>query len=127
MTTAVLHAGLPEKVAAWPAAVRQLLGANAGHRHGRFGLMMAAGGLLFPCEQDLHPFRALLLLAMTDCTPEELADLRLTDIEFSDGAVRLRRPRPAPDASASASTRPKGRRPPATACITAAGTGTSPA
>jgi hypothetical protein len=90
LTTAALHAGLPEKVTAWPAAVRQMLGTSAGHRHGRFGLMMAAAGLLFPCELDLHPFRVLLLLAMTDCTPEELADLRLAGIEFSDGAVRLR-------------------------------------
>jgi hypothetical protein len=90
LTTTALHAGLPEKVAAWPAAVRQMLGASAGHRHGRFGLMMAAGGLLFPCELDLQPFRVLLLLAMADCTPEELADLTLADIEFSDGAVRLR-------------------------------------
>lgn len=90
LTTAALHAGLPEKVAAWPAAVRQMLDAGAGHRHGRFGLMMAAGGLLFPCEQDLHPFRVLLLLAMADCTPEELAGLMLAGIEFSDGAVRLR-------------------------------------
>ena len=90
MTTPALHAGLPEKTAAWPAAVRQMLGASTGHRHGRFGLMMAAGGLLFPCEQDLHPFRVLLLLAMADCTPEELAGLTLDSIEFSDGAVRLR-------------------------------------
>jgi hypothetical protein len=90
LTTAALHAGLPEKVTAWSAAVRQLLGVSAGHRHGRSGLMMAAGGLLFPCELDLHPFRVLLLLAMTDCTPEELADLTLADIEFSDGTVRLR-------------------------------------
>ena len=89
LTTTALHAGLPEKVAAWPAAVRQMLGASAGHRHGRFGLMMAAGGLLFPCELDLQPFRVLLLLAMADCTPEELADLTLADIEFSDGAVRV--------------------------------------
>ncbi len=42
--TTALHTGLPEKVTAWPAAVRQLLGVNAGHRHGRFGLM-AVGGL----------------------------------------------------------------------------------
>ena len=90
LTTAALHAGLPEKAAAWPAAVRQLLDASAGHRHGRYGLMMAAGGLLFPCELDLQPFRVLLLLAMADCTPEELAGLTLSDIEFSDGAVRLR-------------------------------------
>jgi integrase len=90
LTTAALHEGLPAKATAWPAGVRQLLGATAGHRHGRFGLMAAVGRLLFPCEQDLHPFRVLLLLAMTDCTPEELADLRLSDIEFSDGAVRLR-------------------------------------
>ena len=90
LTTPALHAGLPGKTAAWPAAVRQMLGAGTGHRHGRYGLMMAAGGLLFPCEQDLHPFRVLLLLAMADCTPEELAGLTLDSIEFSDGAVRLR-------------------------------------
>ena len=90
LTTAALHAGLPEKVTAWPAAVRQMLGASTGHLHGRFGLMMAAAGLLFPCELDLHPFRVLLLLAMADCTPEELAGLTLAGIEFSDGAVRLR-------------------------------------
>lgn len=90
LTTAALHAGLPEKAAAWPGVVRQMLGVGAGHRHGRFGLITATGRLPFPCEQDLHPFRVLLLLAMTDCTPEELADLRLADIEFSDGAVRLR-------------------------------------
>ncbi|HUY45154.1 MAG TPA: hypothetical protein VMV92_05460 [Streptosporangiaceae bacterium] len=90
LTTPALHAGLPEKVTAWPAAVRQMLVTGAGHRHGRFGLMMAIGGMLFPCEQDLHPFRVLLLLAMADCTPEELAGLTLADIEFSDGAVRLR-------------------------------------
>ena len=41
-------------------------------------------------QLDLHPFRVLLLLAMADCTPEELAGLTLADIEFSDGAVRLR-------------------------------------
>ena len=46
-----------------------MLGASTGHLHGRFGLMMAAAGLMFPCEQDLHPFRVLLLLAMADCTP----------------------------------------------------------
>jgi integrase len=90
LTTAALHAGLPAKAAAWPAGARRLLGVTAGHWHGRFGLMTAVGRLLFPCEQDLHPFRVLLLLAMTGCTPEELADLRLSDIEFSDGAVRLR-------------------------------------
>jgi hypothetical protein len=52
--------------------------------------LKAINRLVFPCEQDLQAFRVLLLLGMTDCTPEELLDLRLNDLEFSDGGVRVR-------------------------------------
>ncbi|MEV7978440.1 hypothetical protein [Streptomyces sp. NPDC086519] len=46
--------------------------------------------MVFPREIDLQPFRVLLLLAMDTCTPEELHDLGMEDVEFTDGGVRLR-------------------------------------
>jgi hypothetical protein len=38
---------------------------------------------------DLQAFRVLLLLGMSDTSPEELHGLKLPDIEFTDGGVRL--------------------------------------
>ncbi|WP_405682322.1 hypothetical protein [Streptomyces sp. NBC_00057] len=45
--------------------------------------------MLFPREIDLHPFRVLLLLGMTDCTSEELHALQVPDLEFSAQGVRI--------------------------------------
>jgi hypothetical protein len=89
LTTANLQANLPTHYGDWPAAVRELVTAWPGDRYGFHALMMMVAGLLFPAELDLQPFRVLLLLSMGDTTPEELLDLRLPDIEFTDGGVRL--------------------------------------
>ncbi|QIZ37883.1 hypothetical protein [Saccharopolyspora sp. ASAGF58] len=89
LNTQALAAELPAKVTAWPPALRAMLPAGTGTYHGRYGLLMTVAGLLFPSETDLQPFRVLLLLATSRITPEELHDLRLDDIEFTDGGVRL--------------------------------------
>jgi hypothetical protein len=90
LTTADLQTNLPTHFENWPAAVRELMAVRPGKSHGFYALMKTVAGLLFPSEQDLQPFRVLLLLGMGDTTPEELLDLRLPDIEFTDGGVRLR-------------------------------------
>ncbi|HEY4457825.1 MAG TPA: hypothetical protein VGN81_26155, partial [Pseudonocardiaceae bacterium] len=70
----------------WPAPLRQLIARFP--RSGVDTLMRAAAGLLFPSEADLNCFRILLLME-ADCSPEELIDMNLEDVEFTDGGVRL--------------------------------------
>jgi hypothetical protein len=89
LTSAALQANLPAHFKDWPVAVREFLAGWSGQRRGFHALMMSVAGLLFPSEHDLQPFRVLLLLGMGDCTPEELLDLQLPDVEFTDGGVRL--------------------------------------
>ncbi|WP_030246330.1 hypothetical protein [Streptomyces sp. NRRL S-350] len=81
---------LPGRVHRWPDELRELLTETSGGRPpGRRRLALAAARMLYPREIDLHPFRVLLLLAMTDCTPEELHRLHLDDVEFSADGVRV--------------------------------------
>ncbi|MER5466805.1 hypothetical protein ABT010_40590 [Streptomyces sp. NPDC002668] len=85
---------LPRKVGRWPAPLRELalsVGVGGpGPGCSIPSLILAAASLLFPREIDLQPLRVLLLLGMGDCTPEELLDLQIPDVEFTDGGVRIR-------------------------------------
>lgn len=74
-------------VAAWPQELRELA-AGMYPRADVHALLQSVGRLLFPSEIDLFPYFLLLLLE-SDCTPEEIHDLALEDIEFTDGGVRL--------------------------------------
>lgn len=74
-------------VAAWPEELRELA-ASMYPRVDVHALVQSVGRLLFPSEIDLIPYFVLLLLE-ADCTPEEIHDLALEDIEFTDGGVRL--------------------------------------
>ncbi|MDG5809301.1 hypothetical protein P9869_43210 [Streptomyces ossamyceticus] len=89
----VLKRELPSEPKWWPPEIRGLLPAwkNDGktRRPGVRALVRALGHALFADEMDLHAFRILLLLGMSDTTPEELHDLKVLDIEFTDGGVRL--------------------------------------
>ncbi|MBT2545302.1 hypothetical protein J7E99_32545 [Streptomyces sp. ISL-44] len=86
-----LERRLPAKKQWWPPAVLELMLAGEGQsrRPGVRVLGEELGRLLFPDEADLQAFRILLLLGMADTTPEELHDLHLDDIEFTDGGLRL--------------------------------------
>jgi hypothetical protein len=86
-----LQTHLPTKTRWWPPEVVGLLPATEGQsrRPGVRVLGQELGRLLFPDEYDLQAFRVLLLLGMADTTPEELHDLQLDDIEFTDGGLRL--------------------------------------
>lgn len=82
---------LPSHFKWWPEPLRDVVAdplymARFG---GKYGVMTAVTGLLFPSELDLQPFRVLLLLAMGDATSEEVHDLALDDLEFSDEGVRV--------------------------------------
>ncbi|WP_411088071.1 hypothetical protein [Streptomyces sp. 061-3] len=88
LDTAVLRAHLPRSPRHWSAQLRQIAGKSV--RRAPQELLAGLAALLFPREVDLQPFRVLLLLAMDECTPEELHDLRLADVEFTDHGVRLR-------------------------------------
>ncbi|MGW9173790.1 hypothetical protein [Streptomyces decoyicus] len=92
LETPDLRSHLPAHFKWWPDPLKELLidpVYMARHR-GKFGLMTAVSGLLFPHELDLQPFRVLLLLSMGDATSEEVHDLALSDLEFSDEGVRVR-------------------------------------
>ena len=89
LNIADLRAGLPAHAYSWPGELRDVRPASSGRFAGAYGLMRAANGLLFPQELDLHPFRVLLLLAMLDCTTEELHTLQVPDLEFSAQGVRV--------------------------------------
>ncbi|QMU69146.1 hypothetical protein [Streptacidiphilus sp. P02-A3a] len=89
LTTASLYEYLPEHAQHWPAELRELRPAERGPFAGRRGLAVGVCRMLFPSEIDLHPFRVLLLLSMTDCTSEELHGLRVPEIEFSAQGARI--------------------------------------
>ncbi|MET8977400.1 hypothetical protein ABZX85_17440 [Streptomyces sp. NPDC004539] len=92
LTTGLLKPRLPESAEKWPSEVKALLPAAEDGtllKRGLRYLIPAVGALLFPAETDLQAFRILLLLGMSDTTPEELHDLHLPDLEFTDGGVRL--------------------------------------
>lgn len=63
--------------------------ARRGRRVCTSGLFRYVAQMLFPTELELNAFRVLLLLQMTDTTPEELLDLKLEDIEFTSRGARL--------------------------------------
>ncbi|MEV6409820.1 hypothetical protein AB0M58_44170 [Streptomyces bobili] len=86
-----LRARLPAHYKWWPAPLKELLvdPVYMARFRGKYGLMTTVSGLLFPNELDLQPFRILLLLAMGDATSEEVHDLALSDLEFSDEGVRV--------------------------------------
>ncbi|AOR35804.1 hypothetical protein BFF78_36285 [Streptomyces fodineus] len=71
----------------WPADIREF--AESSGIWPGIGLMGCLHHMLFPREIDLHPFRVLLLLGMTDCTSEELHALQVPDLEFSAEGVRI--------------------------------------
>ncbi|WP_407837948.1 hypothetical protein ACE1OC_18630 [Streptomyces sp. DSM 116496] len=86
-----LLTNLPAQFKWWPEPLREAVAdplymARFG---GKYGVMTTVSGLLFPSELDLQPFRILLLLTMGDATSEEVHDLRLDDLEFSDEGVRV--------------------------------------
>ncbi|MFF7249974.1 hypothetical protein ACFZBU_39500 [Embleya sp. NPDC008237] len=85
-----LARGLGRDPAQWPPSVRAM--AERAHRPGPHAaataVVRASADALFPREGELQAFRILLLLTM-GCTPEELLDLRVGDVEFGDGGVRV--------------------------------------
>ncbi|MFE9252915.1 hypothetical protein, partial [Streptomyces sp. NPDC007088] len=92
LTAKVLKLQFRQNVLSWPEPVKALLPAapdgtllKRGFRY----LVAELGRLLFPTEVDLQAFRVLLMLGMSDTSPEELHFLQLPDIEFTDGGVRL--------------------------------------
>ncbi|MFD9685143.1 hypothetical protein ACFXPX_04635 [Kitasatospora sp. NPDC059146] len=89
LTTAALRDNLPAHARFWPQELCDLRLAASGRGAGLAGLASGVSRMLFPSESDLQPFRVLLLLAMTDCTPEELHRLRLPEIEFGPQGVRI--------------------------------------
>ncbi|MFD4611358.1 hypothetical protein ACFWOT_25380 [Streptomyces sp. NPDC058440] len=89
LTTDNLRDNLPAHSRNWPQELRDVRQSQSGHGAGRRGLVVGVSRLLFPREIDLHPFRVLLLLAMTDCTPEELHHLALDEIEFNAEGARI--------------------------------------
>ncbi|MFH8873165.1 hypothetical protein [Streptomyces griseus] len=92
LTVEVLKPQFPQNVLSWPEPVKALLPAGPDStllKRGFRYLVTELSALLFPAEMDLQAFRVLLLLGMSDTSPEELHDLTLPDIEFTDGGVRL--------------------------------------
>lgn len=90
LTATQLKKHLPARADRWPEPLKELALEPEGFssRTG-YWLMRAVHGLLFPHEIDLHPFRILLLLELTDCTPEELHVVCEGDIAFSREGVRV--------------------------------------
>lgn len=90
LTTDALQANLPDRLTGWSEPLKELAGSPEGiTSQSWLNLMLPVNRLLFPGEIDLQPFRILLLLKMTDCTPEELHLLELDDIQFSKEGVRV--------------------------------------
>ncbi|WP_405671822.1 hypothetical protein [Streptomyces sp. NBC_01530] len=88
----ILKPYFPQNVLSWPAPVKALLPTAPDGtllKRGFRPLVVELGRLLFPTETDLQAFRVLLMLGMSDTSPEELHGLHLPDIEFTDGGVRL--------------------------------------
>lgn len=94
LSVEALRPHLSLKVGGWPACFLELArtaGIVAPGPHvGVAELVLAVAKLLYPQEVDLQPLRVLLLLEMGDCTPEELLDLTVDGVEFTDGGVRVR-------------------------------------
>ncbi|WP_152646213.1 hypothetical protein [Streptacidiphilus albus] len=89
LSIAGLQAQFPSHVRYWPEHLRDFLADfGAGYR-GVGGLLRALHWALYPREADLHAFRILLLLAMTDCTSDEIHALRVPDLEFNAEGVRV--------------------------------------
>ncbi|MEU6609996.1 hypothetical protein ABZ922_33945 [Streptomyces shenzhenensis] len=86
-----LQSHLPAHFKWWPKPLRDMVvdPLYMARFGGKYGVMTTVSGLLFPGELDLQPFRVLLLLAMGDATSEEVHDLALGDLEFSDEGVRV--------------------------------------
>ena len=71
----------------WPRELHDFVRSTGLYPH--ISLMGCLHYMLFPREIDLHPFRVLLLLGMSDCTSEELHALQVPDLEFSAEGVRV--------------------------------------
>ncbi|MFD3804780.1 hypothetical protein ACFWTC_14370 [Streptomyces sp. NPDC058619] len=93
LSTETLRNNLPKNAVYWPQAVHDLLPPPPedpkAQKSGFRVLGRSLSRLLFPDVLDLQAFRVLLLLSMTDTTAEELHDLQLPDLEFTDGGLRL--------------------------------------
>jgi integrase len=87
LTVERMRRHLPRRLLDWPPGLLGLV--PAGMQATCQSVLLGLCHQLYPSALDLQAFRVLLLLSMTGCTPEELHDLRLEDIEFTDGAVRL--------------------------------------
>ncbi|MEE1823781.1 hypothetical protein PUR61_16510 [Streptomyces sp. BE20] len=87
LTTPQLTRKLRGGAGTWPAPLQETREADGSV--GVFGLMRGVSSLLFPRELDLQGFRVLLLLAMLDCTSEELHALHVPDLDFSSEGVRV--------------------------------------
>ncbi|MEU0936081.1 hypothetical protein [Embleya sp. NPDC005971] len=79
--------------ARWPESLRIALDPSGGpyarpRRAAAATLVRAASDAVFARDEELQAFRVLLLLT-TGCAPEELLDLRVSDVEFGDGGVRV--------------------------------------
>ncbi|WP_328876780.1 hypothetical protein [Streptomyces sp. NBC_00311] len=92
LSVKILRPQFRQNVLSWPEPVKALLPTapdgtllKRGFRY----LITELGRWLFPTETDLQAFRVLLMLGMSDTSPEELHSLQLPDIEFTDGGVRL--------------------------------------
>ncbi|MEU2587975.1 hypothetical protein ABZ612_34860 [Streptomyces avermitilis] len=88
----ILKPQFRQNVLSWPEPVKALLPTAPDGtllKRGFSYLVAELGHLLFPTEMDLQAFRVLLMLGMSDTSPEELHFLQLPDIEFTDGGVRL--------------------------------------
>ncbi|MBT2509181.1 hypothetical protein J7I98_25515 [Streptomyces sp. ISL-98] len=92
LTVEILKPQFRQNVLSWPEPVKALLPTapdgtllKRGFRY----LVAELGRLLFPTEVDLLAFRVLLMLGMSDTSPEELHFLQLPDIGLTDGGVRL--------------------------------------
>ncbi|QUW85600.1 hypothetical protein SMIR_41880 (plasmid) [Streptomyces mirabilis] len=92
LTVEALKPQFRQNVLSWPEPVKALLPTGPDGtllKRGFRYLVAALSALLFPAETDLQAFRVLLMLGMSDTSPEELHALQLSDIEFTDGGVRL--------------------------------------
>ncbi|MFE0650199.1 hypothetical protein ACFVZH_16600 [Streptomyces sp. NPDC059534] len=89
LTTADFKEHLAARGESWPQPLKELIRGPGDFSRYRYRLLRAVHGLLFPTEIDLHPFRILLLLELTDCTPEELHVICEDDVAFSGEGVRV--------------------------------------
>jgi hypothetical protein len=82
----------PEEIAAqlphhgWPPVLTEFLGRGPEPSCGKRRLIWRLAWMLYPHNDDLHPFR-LLLMAATNRTSEEVAALTRDDVEFRPDGV----------------------------------------